>query len=201
MEHELCVVVEHLLEVRYQPVSVGAVTRESAAQVVVDAAVGHVPQRLQRHRQSLRVPFVAVAAQAATNRDPNAETWVRCPNPPTQAESKEASMCSWSLARARRRVALRSSLRTASWPRVAESCSAAADRRSGCVSTSVQVRENLRESGSAEALLGREIGAAEEGLQIGREKDGHRPATLARHGLDRGHVDLHPAQGVLRDRL
>ena len=42
------VVVQHLLEVRHEPLRIGAVARESAAELVVDAAVGH-PVEGQRH--------------------------------------------------------------------------------------------------------------------------------------------------------
>ena len=38
------VVVEHLLEVRYEPVGVDGVAGEAAAEVVVDAPVGHPAQ-------------------------------------------------------------------------------------------------------------------------------------------------------------
>ena len=38
--------------------------------------------------------------------------------------------------------------------------------------------------------LGREVGPAVERLAVGRQEDAHRPAALAGHRLDRGHVDL-----------
>ena len=49
--------------------------------------------------------------------------------------------------------------------------------------------EDGAEAGVAPAILGREVGAAEEGLEFGREPDGHRPAAAAGGGLDEGHVD------------
>ena len=49
------VVVQHLLEVRHQPVRVGAVAGEAAAELVVDAAIGHGVQRARHHRQDRRV--------------------------------------------------------------------------------------------------------------------------------------------------
>ena len=48
------VVVEHLLEVGDAPGGVDAVAVEAAADLVVDAAGGHVAQRLQRHRRARR---------------------------------------------------------------------------------------------------------------------------------------------------
>ena len=47
----------------------------------------------------------------------------------------------------------------------------------------------MAKAGAAVAVLGREIGAAEERLQIGREPDRHRPAAAAGGGLHEGHVD------------
>jgi hypothetical protein len=52
---QLGVVVEHLLEVRHQPGLVRAVTREAAAQVVVDAARGHGIERAPSHGQRSRI--------------------------------------------------------------------------------------------------------------------------------------------------
>jgi hypothetical protein len=58
--NELRVVVEHLLEVGHQPPLVHAVARESAAEMVVHAALGHLPQRVQHHLQRRR-PVVLTA--------------------------------------------------------------------------------------------------------------------------------------------
>ena len=38
--------------------------------------------------------------------------------------------------------------------------------------------------------VGREVGAAVERLEVGREEDRHRPAAVPGHRLDGGHVDL-----------
>jgi len=43
---------------------------------------------------------------------------------------------------------------------------------------------------AAVALVGREVGAAEEGLKVGREEDRHGPAAVAGRALDEGHVNL-----------
>ena len=51
------------------------------------------------------------------------------------------------------------------------------------------LRQDGGEAGVSIAVLGREVGAAEERLQVGREPDGHRPAAAAGGGLDEGHVD------------
>ena len=57
------VVVEHLLEVRHEPDRVDRVAVEAAAELVVDAAVGHAPQRAQRHRERLLAAAAAVHAE------------------------------------------------------------------------------------------------------------------------------------------
>ena len=44
---QLCVVVEHLLEVRHQPAFIGRVAREAAAEVIVDAALADMRERQQ----------------------------------------------------------------------------------------------------------------------------------------------------------
>ncbi len=49
MTGELGVVVEHFLEVRDVPVSVRRVAREPAAQMIVDAALGHFFQGVENH--------------------------------------------------------------------------------------------------------------------------------------------------------
>ena len=46
---ELRVVVEHFLEVRHEPVRVHGVTREAAAELIVDAARRHLVASMQNH--------------------------------------------------------------------------------------------------------------------------------------------------------
>ena len=50
--------------------------------------------------------------------------------------------------------------------------------------------QHLQETRPAVAVVRREIGAAEERLQVRREKDVQRPAALAGRGLHERHVDL-----------
>ena len=57
------VVVEHLLEVRHEPDRVDRVAVEAAAELVVDAAVGHALERAQRHRERLLAAAAPVHAQ------------------------------------------------------------------------------------------------------------------------------------------
>ncbi len=60
---ELGVVVEHLLEVRHQPLAVHRVAVEAAAELVVDAAAGHAGERVAEHPEAARVAGAARDAQ------------------------------------------------------------------------------------------------------------------------------------------
>ncbi len=62
-DSELGVVVQHLLEMRLEPLCVGRVTMEAAAELIVDAARGHRLERVHDHLQGLRVTGAAVIAQ------------------------------------------------------------------------------------------------------------------------------------------
>ncbi len=60
---QLGVVVQHLLEMGDQPLVVDRVPGESAAELVVDAAVGHFAQGPSQHRRALLRPGLAVSAE------------------------------------------------------------------------------------------------------------------------------------------
>ena len=60
---ELRVVVEHLLEVRDQPLAIDAVARKAATELVVHAAGGHRAQR-RKHHASRGTRGASLAAQA-----------------------------------------------------------------------------------------------------------------------------------------
>ena len=62
---QLAVVGEHFLEVRDAPFRIDRVTAKAAAQMVVDAAAGHLFERQQRHAQRLFIAAAGVFAQAA----------------------------------------------------------------------------------------------------------------------------------------
>ena len=52
---ELRLVVQHLLEVRHVPFPIGRVAVKSAAEMIVNAAVGDRHQRLKRHLERARL--------------------------------------------------------------------------------------------------------------------------------------------------
>ena len=70
------------------------------------------------------------------------------------------------------------------------------------VSPAVAVRigdpiKHPTEGRQAVAVIGREVGAAEEGLQLRREEDAHRPSPTPGHGLDGRHVDVIQVRALL----
>ena len=53
--HEQCIVVQHLLEVRHQPLRIHGVAREPAADLIVDAAARHALESVRRHLERERL--------------------------------------------------------------------------------------------------------------------------------------------------
>src|ERR1019366_6296874 len=62
-DRDLRLVVEHFLEVGYEPAVVHAVAMESAAELIVHAALGHLAEGEQHHVEGLAVPGACVVAQ------------------------------------------------------------------------------------------------------------------------------------------
>ena len=162
---QLRVVVEHLLEVRHQPVRVGAVAREAAAQLVVDAAVGHPVEGRGHHAQRRRVPGAVPGAEQELERHRRAGTSARrrSRRAPRRSEARQPSR---GLLRARARsdrpppggnrqllAQVRRQLSTLRLDLVAPVPVRLGDRR-----------QHAREGGQAVAILGRKVGAAEERL-------------------------------------
>ena len=56
---ELCIVVQHFLEVRHEPLIIDGISGEAAANLIVYSALGHSKQSELRHSQC----FVVAAAQ------------------------------------------------------------------------------------------------------------------------------------------
>ncbi len=57
---QLCIVVEHLLEVGHEPVGIDAVAGEASSDLVVDAAGGHLLEGLGEHRLGVGGPLLVV---------------------------------------------------------------------------------------------------------------------------------------------
>ena len=161
---ELGVVVEHLLEVRHQPVGVGRVAMEAAAELVVDPAVGHRVERPPRDRERPRVAGRDRAPQQVLDRHRLRELRRAAPAAVARVELR---------ARARR-VAASSSARVGAAPRPRAAAGSARraprpaagptprSRRARSRHASVDALEHLAERRHAVARLVREVRAAVE---------------------------------------
>ena len=178
------VVVEHLLEVRHEPDRVDRIAVEAAAELVVDPAVGHAPQRAQRHRERLLAAAAAVHAEQERRAPSAAGTWARAPKPPLRS-----SCCPRSVSRASRSVA------SLSWKpaggRPSRPLLQARGHLRGLVLDQlaaltvglVDALEHLAERGQAAARLGREVRPAVERARrraAGRRSSASRPGPSER---------------------
>ena len=185
------VVVEHLFEMRNRPLGVDAVAAEAAAQLIVDAAVGHPQERDAHHRERGR-RLRCARARRGKARDPSrAETWARAPNPPWSGSNRRLSSDSAAVEALRRqRVGARgrgleARERVLQIFRLPRDVGAALAVRGG------HARQEIAKAGQAVAPLLREIGAAEERRPLGREEHRQRPPAAApREERVRGLVDL-----------
>ena len=188
---QLRVVVEHLLEMRHQPFGIHRVAGEAAAQVIVNAARGHAVAGVQHHAHGLLVveaPGVAQqklrlaglgklgrAAEPAVLRVVALlEERARVAHDrggqhqPGQAVAADAQ-----LLEARMDVGRRvGQLGAARLPEL------------------LDLLQDLQKARPPVAAVRREIGPAEERLEVRREKHVQRPAALPARGLDERHVDL-----------
>ena len=182
---ELGVVVEHLLEMRRQPALVGGIAREAAAEMVVDAALAHMRERVQ--------DLVAEHAAAA-------------PHPPEMGEDAGLRELGRAVYAAEERVHgagephgdARIGLRVDAGPRCGLRQSLGRfPEPPDILGHRVRLRppglreraQQLREAGPPPARLGREVGAAPERFAVGIEEHGERPAALFVHALERVLID------------
>ncbi len=183
------VVVQHLLEVRDQPLAIGGITAEAAADVVVHAAPGHRVQCLRDHLEGLWITEAAVQAQQQLQAHRGRELRRR---PETAVPGIELP-----------RVGLerRLQLRDADGEGGLEAllCAQVLSELAGALLQAFPVAfprladllEDRWEAGPPVHVVRREVGAGEHGLQVGREKHRHRPAALAAvHGHGGRHIDL-----------
>ena len=183
------VVVEHLLEVRHGPRGVDRVAREAAADLVVDPAGCHIPQRLQRH---LPLPVPEQEAQHAGRRELRRAAEAALDRVVLAAKLSDRLVQEAGrhlrVARLQQRgageplgdrTALLDDLPAARRPRL----------RDGL--------EHLRPGGHARARRGREVRARVERHLLGRAEDVQRPAAVAGHGLHRVHVDRVDVRSLL----
>ena len=175
------VVVEHLLEVRDEPLRVDGVAVEAAADEVVHPAGRHPVERAERQLE-------LAAPQQELDRRRGRELRRVAEAAPLRVELR-AERCDRVVQQLRRQRLRRRLLRCALPQRVDEHRRLPRD-----VVAPVAVRlgdgaEHLLERRHAVPRLGREVRAAEERLAVRREEHRHRPAALAGQRDDGVHVD------------
>src|SRR5215218_2110829 len=62
------IVIEHLLEVRYEPARVGRVAMKTTAKLIVHASIGHLPARVAAHLERVAIAGASVCAQQKLER-------------------------------------------------------------------------------------------------------------------------------------
>ena len=184
---KLGVVVEHLLEMGREPALVGGIAGEAAAQMVVDTALAHAFHAERHgcfHQQRLGSQVAAPKQlQHGTLRELRraADAAVASIDLAQQSSSHVLGLCvghrlaglaaGESLQRLDQRRSVFVHFITVAAPGLLDQA------------------QHLLEAGPAEAGLEREVGAAPEGLAVGRQEHGERPAPLLAHERERPLVD------------
>ena len=197
-------VVEHLLEVGDQPLGVGRVAGEAAAQVVVDATGGHGVEGAGGHGQGRRRPSGRpVGARVAQGQVDQgrlgelggaAEPAPLGVEPPGQlgrppASSRSGCRLGAVGRRAARSRAGRVAIDRARGDGLGQLVGLLLDLVAAVVPDVGEGGEHGGERRGARAVVGREVGAAVEGPAVRGQEDAHRPAARTGDGLDRLHVD------------
>ena len=170
------IVVEHLLEMRHQPFGIGGVAGEAAAQMIVDAALAHAPQR---DIDRLAIAGIAAALPGAPEQleDRHLGKFRR----PADAAMDEIDLLQQALGNAVE------DLRPDARARLGQSELAQRLLQRGDVLGHLlgiavigvgDGAQHLGEARPSPALLRREIGAAPEGMAVGGQEHGERPAAL-----------------------
>ena len=184
---KLGVIVEHLLEVGREPALVGGVAREAAAQMVVDAALAHPLHG--EHDGGLHQHGAGIAVAAPEQLQHGTLRELR--------RAADAAVAAVDLAQQSPRHVLDLCVRDGLAGLAAgealqgfhQGCSIFVHLVAvGAVGLLDQL-QHLLEAGAAEARLEREVGAAPEGLGVGRQEHGERPAPLLAHQRERPLVD------------
>jgi hypothetical protein len=182
------VVVQHLLEVRHEPLGVHAVAGKAAAHLIVQPAAGHLPVRVLHHLQRLRLARARPVAQEEVQRHRRRKLG-------GAVEAAEPGLVA--LHQRGHRTREQRLVQAASGPRALRGRRVQlAHGLGGSPHAVLAVRprighplEHPGEGGHSVPVGRRIVGAGVERLALGGEEDGHRPATLARHRLRRLHVD------------
>ena len=177
---------------RHQPFGIHRVAGKAAAQLIVNAACGHAVAGVQHHADGLLVVEAPGVAQQEL-RLAGLRKLGRA------AEPAVLGVVALLEAGRRRRAATAAVSTSAGQAVVADAqlLEARMDvgRRVGQLGAArlpelLDLPQDLQEARPPVAAVGREIGPAEERLQLRREEHVQRPAALAARRLDEGHVDL-----------
>ena len=184
---ELRVVVKHLLEMRHQPDLVHRVARETAAQVIVDAALAHI---VERHANGVAEAVLAGALPGAPELLENLR--LREFRGAADAAAERVDI----LGEAVGDMIEQADRDALAGFRLAERRQAVAQRGHvlahalGLVMIDLgDALQHVGEAGPAIARGRREIGTAPERIAVGRQEHGKRPAAVLAHHLQRGLVD------------
>ena len=188
--HQLRVVIEHLFEVRDEPLRIDGVAGEPAAQLIIHAAGGHAVAGVENHLDRFLILESNTLAQDEGRQAGAGE--FGC-----VAEAPEARLVFLlelgegvgDDARRKRR-ACRGGLDAKAFELFLELGGVAEEFGVLGFPELGDVLEQLKKAGSAILGFGWKIGAAVKWFAIRSEKTIERPATLSGHGLDGGHINL-----------
>ena len=179
---------------RHQPLAVDAVAREAAAEVVVHPAERHRAQRLQRHRARARLAGVRDRRGVVVEQQELEAGGVRELRRGAEAAPRGVEGAAHALDGApgqlrRDRAVTRRFARGGGLELLRDAGGRGEQALAVGVPRVAQRLKQAAEAGPAVAVLGREVGAGEERVTVGRHEHGHRPAALAGHRLRCRHVD------------
>ncbi|CAM5710305.1 hypothetical protein SVIOM74S_06101 [Streptomyces violarus] len=194
------VVVQHLLEVRHDPVTVDRVAGEAAAELVVDAAPGHALAGVLRHLEGALGTGAGVVAQQELQHHGRREL-----RRPAESAALRVVLAGQREQRLRELLlAGRPVVPVGDLPpgQVPDDLPGdLGDLVPPVLPRLVDALEHLPEGGHALARGGREVRAEVERLGVRREEDGHGPAAVAGRGLHGLHVDRVDVRALLAVHL
>ena len=187
-QHELGLVVEHLLEMRHAPGAVHRVAMKAAADVIAHAAQGHGPQGLRHHVARAGFPGARVLAQQ--------EQQLARPRELRRVAKAAAAGIEGSLELLQRGgqglgargARVRLPLGQHGEP-LHDLHRRLRHREPLLAPRARDLQQHVSEAGPASLRSRREVGAAIERAQVGREPHAHGPAARAGGDLHEGHVD------------
>ena len=185
---QLGIVVEHLLEVRHQPQRVDGIAREAAAQVIVDAALADVDQRVQDGLADR--PIVRRQRLAPEQMQHRGLRKLRRAGEAAVDRVERLGQALRRLGHECGRQGLGTGRRGETGKRVLERGGVARDPLPILAPDPRDGLEHLGEAGPAVARFRREVGAAPKRLAGGRQEHGERPAALLPEQGERVLIDL-----------